>query len=226
MQPPNSKTHRKAHSRVGVIGDIHAETSVLAWALPLLQQQRVEYILATGDVADGPRQARGVMQACRMLQDAGVIMVLGNHDRWMLDNVHRDFPDATALDEIDRPTRDYLQGLPASLEIETPLGLMLFGHGLGDNDMASLYPHDHGPALSNNATLQHLIALGRYKIVLSGHTHRRMVRTISGITFINAGAIKITREPCCVLLDFEEHRVQFYDYGPDGGTGHGPVFEL
>jgi predicted MPP superfamily phosphohydrolase len=143
----------------------------------------------------------------------------------MLDNDQRDFPDATFLDEIDTETREYLQSLPASLDILTPLGLMLLGHGLGEDDMATLYPSDHGPALTKNAALQALIRRAHYQLVLSGHTHRRMVRKLGGITFINAGAIKATREPCCLLLDFPERRARFFDHTP-AGTIAGPEFDL
>lgn len=211
---------------MGVIGDIHSEADVVDWALRVLKEQRVERIFATGDIADGPRHAEGVMRACKLLQAAEVVTVQGNHDRWLLDSEHRDLPDATSIDEIDAPTRAYLQALPASVEVETPLGLLLFGHGLGDNDMASLYPHDHGPALSSNDELQKFLADGRYQLAVNGHTHRRMVRRLTDVTFINAGAVKVTREPCCLVLDFNERRARFFDYAPGGLTKPGPEFEL
>ena len=209
-----------------MIGDIHTEVEVLAWALRVLKQEGVERILATGDIADGPYHAEGVIEACKLLQEADVLTVLGNHDRWLLDNDRRDFPEATFLEEINAPTRAYLQTLPRSVDIATPLGPLLFGHGLGDNDMAVLYPHDHGPALTDNAPLQELLKRGDYRFILGGHTHRRMVRTLNGITFINAGAIKATREPCCLVLDFIERKAKFIDYVEDGPDKPGPEYEL
>jgi predicted phosphodiesterase len=88
-----------------------------------------------------------------------------------------------------------------------------------------LYPHDRGTELTGNAALQALLRAGHYRYVVGGHTHRRMVRTIDNVTFINAGAIKETREPCCLLLDFEAGAVQFYDY-VKGKTVEGPSFKL
>jgi predicted phosphodiesterase len=210
-----------------VIGDIHTEAEVLAWALRVLEQRGVERILATGDIADGPYHAEGVIKACKLLQAANVLTVQGNHDRWLLDNDRRDFPEATFLEELDAPTRAYLQGLPRSVEIATPLGMLLFGHGLGDDDMATFYPHDHGPALTSNAALQELLSRQHeYRFVLSGHTHRRMVRTLNGITFINAGAIKAAREPCCLVLDFVKRRASFIDYVEDAADKPGPEYEF
>jgi predicted phosphodiesterase len=212
-------------TRVGVIGDIHSEAELLLWALSVLREQQVEHVLATGDIVDGPHYADGVMRACRALHESGVHCVLGNHDRWALDGEHRDLPNATLREELDAATLAYLQSLPTSLDVATPLGPMLLGHGLGADDMTGLQPHEHGPALTSNEPLQALLRDDRYRLVLGGHTHRRMVRRLGGITFINAGAIMSKREPCCLLLDFAAKRAQFYDY-KHGETTLGPYFEL
>ena len=213
------------HARVGVIGDIHTEVGVLEWALALLAEQQLDFVLSTGDIADGPYDTEGVVRACQLLHEANVLTVLGNHDRWMLDSTMRDFPNATFLDEMDSATKDFLRGLPVTREFRTPKGLMLLGHGLGRDDMATLYPHDRGPELSSNAALQGLLREGRYRYVIGGHTHRRMVRSIENMTFFNAGAIKETREPCCLVIDFKAGAAQFHDYVA-GKTTLGPKFQF
>jgi putative phosphoesterase len=213
------------HARIGVIGDIHTDLERLRWALSVLRAQGVERVLATGDLVDGPSDGAQIVRICQLLREVDAWVVLGNHDRWLLDGQQRDLPDATFADDIDAPTREYLQSLPASIEILTPLGLLLFGHGLGSNDMSALHPHDHGPALTNNTTLQTLLRRARYQLVVSGHTHKRMVRKLDAVTFINAGALQLTREPCCLVLDFADHRASFFDY-TDAGTKDGPSFQL
>jgi predicted phosphodiesterase len=223
MPPPLPTTLSQQHTRIGVVGDIHTALDKLQWALALLKQQGVEQIFATGDIVDGPRSAQDVVRACALLRDAGVITVLGNHDRWLLDEQQRDLTDATFAEDVTREARAYLQALPASVELLTPRGWLLLGHGLGSNDMSALYPHDHGPALANNTTLQAILQRERYRFVVSGHTHLRMVRGLAGVTFINAGALHYTREPCCVVLDFAKQRAQFYDHSERGflvGPGH------
>jgi predicted phosphodiesterase len=208
----------RVRARVGIIGDIHTEFETLAWALSVLNAQKVELVLATGDVSDGPYHGEGVNRACKILREAGVVTVLGNHDRWVLDNTMRDFPDATELDELDADARAYLRSLRPTREIE-------LCHGLGTDDMATLFPHDRGPELSGNPALQELLRAKHYRYVVGGHTHRRMVRTIEGVTFVNAGAIKETREPCCLVLDFEAGVAQFHDF-VKGKTIEGPKFSL
>lgn len=222
---PRADPLLRVRARAGVIGDIHTETDTLSWALSVLSAEGAEHIFATGDIADGPQHGEGVNRACRLLRDGNVQTVLGNHDRWLLDSAMRDFPDATFLDELDAAARDYLRNLPATREVETPHGLLLLCHGLGPDDMATLYPHDRGAELSANAPLQALLLAGRYRYVVGGHTHRRMVRKIDETTFINAGAIRETREPCCLLLDFEAGVAQYFDY-VGGNTVTGPQFKL
>lgn len=200
------------HTRIGVVGDIHTSFQKLQWAITTLHAHGVEQIFATGDIVDGPGAGHDVARACTLLQETGVITVLGNHDRWLLDEQQRDRPDATFPHELTPQARAYLQTLPASVEVQTPGGRLLLGHGLGSNDMSALYPHDHGPSLRNNTTLQQLLRSGRHRFVVSGHTHLRMVRKLDGVTFINAGALCYTRHPCCVVLDFARLHAQFHDW--------------
>jgi predicted phosphodiesterase len=222
--PPS---HSETFTRIGVIGDIHTRADRLQWAIRVLEGHEVERIFATGDIVDGP-QPEAVARVCQLLQAHRVTTLLGNHDRWFLDEQHRELPEATFLEDVDRATRAFLQGLPQVAELQTSLGPLLLGHGLGDNDMTCLYPYDHGPSLKNNTTLHAILQSTRYRYVVSGHTHLRMVRDIEGVTFINAGALHYTREPCCMLLDFEAKQAQFFDHVEDGNPAftRGPSFPL
>jgi putative phosphoesterase len=215
---PGSQAPVLVRTRVGLIGDIHTEADVLAWALELLKSEKAEVILATGDIPDGRFHGPGVDRVCEMLEQAGVLCVCGNHDRWLLEGEMRDLPDATFPEEVSARAREYLRSLPATLELETPLGRMLLGHGLANDDMATLYPHDHGLELTNNDGLQALLRERRYALCVHGHTHRRMLRVLDGITFINAGTLRVKREPGCVLLDFVAKEARFYDYAEGGKT--------
>ena len=54
--------------RMGIVGDVHTESTLLALALAHLKAQEVDIIVCTGDVPDGPEGARGADRACRMLR--------------------------------------------------------------------------------------------------------------------------------------------------------------
>src|ERR1700712_1548850 len=149
-------TRSETYTRIGVIGDIHTRADRLEWAIEVLQKQGVAALFATGDVVDGPCP-EAVARVCDLLRRHHVATVLGNHDRWLLDEQQRDLADATFPEEVDLASRAFLLSLPQIIELQTPGGLALLGHGLGSNDMTSLYPYDHGPALKNNTTLQAIL---------------------------------------------------------------------
>lgn len=186
---------------IGLIGDIHAEDGLLELALDHALAQGVDQILATGDVVDG---CGSVDRCCELLRARGVVVVRGNHERWILTGAMRDLPEATQANSVSKSAIDYLASLPATIEISTVRGPALLCHGLGDADMASVGPDDEGYGLEVNAELNKLIDEGRYKIVMNGHTHQRMVRRFGrGLTIVNAGTLKHDQEPGFVLVDFE-----------------------
>jgi predicted phosphodiesterase len=83
-------------------------------------------------------------------------------------------------------------------------------HGIGENDMAVVRPDDTGYALESNLELQALIKAKHYRFMLGGHSHSPMVRTIGGLTIINAGTLdRLSRQVCCIL-DFEAGKVEFF----------------
>jgi putative phosphoesterase len=191
--------------RVGAIGDIHAEDEALERALAFLREEAVDSIVAVGDIVDGHGDAA---RCFRLLAANGVHVVRGNHDRWALADVMRDLPNATAL-EVEQ--RAFLEALPVTRAFETPAGPLLLCHGLGDDDMSGVTLDDYGYALESNSALQELLATKEYRFVINGHTHRRMVRDLGGLTVINVGTIFRDHEPCFAIVDFEVGQVNFYE---------------
>jgi len=115
---------------------------------------------------------------------------------------------------------------------------LLLCHGLGGDDMNGVYPGDFGYGLEVNDVLQGLIREGRYRFVVNGHTHLRMVRSFGGLTIINAGSLTDNRyaeisggrpgdrpgapgrsfdpgHPCALVVDFAELEVRPYCFAAD-----------
>jgi putative phosphoesterase len=200
---------RKLTGRVGVLGDVHCEDLEVAAALSLFALEQVEAVLCVGDVVDGPGD---VARTVELLRAAGVEAVGGNHERWWASNTLRDLPDATPSNALAASLRDWLRALPPQREYATPLGSMLLCHGMPGDDMATLGVDDSGYGLANNTPVQKLLSEPQYDVVLSGHSHRRMVRELGGVTFINAGTLFREHEPCVAVLDFEKGEVRFFDW--------------
>jgi len=199
--------------RLGLIGDVHAEDEALERVIGFLQEQQVDRLLCTGDVVDGTGD---VDRCCRLLTDAGVITVQGNHDRWLFQSHRPLLPDATQRADLEPGSVQFLRSLPEMVELRTAAGLFVLCHGLPGNDMAQLRPDDTGYALESNLDLLRLLKEARYQFVINGHTHRRMVRQFSGITVVNLGTLYRKHDPCCAVMDLEERTVSFSNLLPDG----------
>jgi predicted phosphodiesterase len=96
-------------------------------------------------------------------------------------------------------------------------------HGLGNDDMSTLKPDDFGYALETNDALQRLLKRGDHRFVVSGHSHRRMVRKLANVTFINAGTLLREHEPCVVVLDFDALTATFHDWREGAYVAAAPV---
>ena len=212
--------------RIGLIGDVHTERVRLAGVLRHFAHLQLDAIACTGDVPDGPGDAREVDACVALLRDARVLAVSGNHERWLQDDVMRDLPGATHKDELQPATLAWLAALPARVELSTPHGLALLCHGLDADDMAGVKPHDHGYALETNDALQGLLRAGQYRYVLNGHTHWSMVRVLGELTLVNAGTLLGNQNPCCAVLDFDARTARYHTVDEHGTVSAEPEREL
>lgn len=194
-------------ARIGVLGDVHGEDEFLEAALERFAERGTTFTLCTGDIPDG---FGSVARSCELLRDRGVLAVRGNHERWFLGGMMRDLSDATVLDTVPVPEREYLATLPAVREFSTPVGGMLLCHGLGANDMAKVGPDDEGYALVTNDDLRSLMRDPRYRFVVNGHTHRPMVRHFEGLTVVNAGTLRRDSDPGFLVIDFSTEMVDMF----------------
>lgn len=195
--------------RFGAIGDIHCEDRALEAALGSLQAAGVDRILAVGDVVDGYGD---VDRCCQLLVEHQVLTVRGNHERWFLAGEMRELPDSTT--EVSAESRRFLEALPASLEMETLVGRLLLCHGVGEDDMATLTPDSRGYALQ--AAIMDIRHREDLSLIVGGHTHQPMVRSLGPFTFVNPGTLHRDHEPGFMLVDLAERRAERWEVGPDG----------
>lgn len=180
----------------------------------MLREHGVDATVAVGDIVDGP--GGDVDRCCRLLEQAEVMAVRGNHERWLLTGERRHERNATQ--RISEHTQAYLESLPTTRQLETASGRALLCHGVGEDDMAFLTPETQGYGLQAIGELRELMLRSDLDFAIGGHTHRRMVRCFPGLTFINVGSLHPQDEPCFAVLDFEAQQVQFYDLGSGLGV--------
>lgn len=195
--------------RFGAIGDIHCEDRALEAALGYLRDQPLDRILAVGDIVDGPGDAD---RCCELLMRHDVLAVRGNHERWFLGGELRDLPDSTR--EVSPEARRFIESLPPTIELETPVGPMMLCHAVGDDDMAVLTPDARGYGLQS--AIMHVRHRDDLALMVGGHTHQRMLRALGPFTFLNPGTLHRDHDPSFAVVDLDRRRVRFMSVHPDG----------
>lgn len=220
-----NESEPKLLTRIGVIGDPHAEDQRLAEAIRFLQGENVDALFCTGDVVSGKGDAN---RCCHLLEDNRVYTVRGNHDRWFFNDGYMDMlPDATPPEELDLSARAFLQTLPQTIDFETVRGPLQLAHGTDTDDMIAVYPGDGRWVLEANWKLQRLYAEERYRILVGGHTHAHMARTFDHLTLLNPGTLRRDRNSGFLLADFVAGIVTFYHFNEAGTLSPGervPLF--
>ncbi|MBO0863202.1 MAG: metallophosphoesterase family protein [Chloracidobacterium sp.] len=194
--------------RVGVLGDIHCEDGRLETALRFFETAGLDLTCAVGDIVDGPGDPN---RAIELLIEHGVECVRGNHERWLIKDEMRDLPDSNIYSDLKMSSLEFVKKLPLCRKFETVAGVALLCHGIGEYDMAGVWPEDDILKLHSNYALWKLVNLREYDFVINGHTHRRLVRKFDGLTMINAGTVFRMHDPCCLIVDFEARVAEYFN---------------
>jgi predicted phosphodiesterase len=204
----------KRLNRIAIIGDVHACDRRLELLLSQLHAEDLDLVACVGDIVDGPGDPDA---SAALLRSHGVATVRGNHDRWVLEGVLRDLPDAHALDALAPETVGYLRSLPGSLEIALAGGPdVLLCHGLLDNDMNKITADDYGYALEVNDELQALLRDRQPRVVVKGHRHRPAIWAIGNLTLVDAGSLLEEAETCAVIVDGPARSITPISLGAEG----------
>lgn len=202
-----------AVTRLGIIGDVHAEDDRLKAAIDMLLQKNVDAIVCTGDIVDGT----GCPDTCiTLLKEFNILTVRGNHDRWILEDKARHIPNAHALEDRHNDTLDYLTNLPLNLEVDTIKGKLMVCHGIEDDDLRKVWPGTERMAVERSLKLDRLIHETNYRYVINGHMHFRTLIHFEALTLINAGTLKGEHWPGFSLIDFEQYRIEAFGFEADG----------
>ncbi|HEY4262070.1 MAG TPA: metallophosphoesterase family protein [Schlesneria sp.] len=197
-----------APSRIGLIGDVHCEDQSLALAIETLHAAGFETIVCTGDVATGPGR---INNCCDLLRRYNITTVRGNHDRWLLNHMANVSPLATTLGSLTKSSWRFLESLPVTIDVPTSEGPALLCHGVGAEDMLSIEPEQSDSELDDHPILDSIVKSQRYRWIINGHSHRRMVRPYQSLTIINAGTLRRDHDPCFAAIDLEQRIATFWD---------------
>jgi|GEM_PF-397463 len=204
--------------RLGILGDVHAEHTLIASALRHFRQLGADCVVAVGDLMDGFGDAEATL---RLLSEEQVVAVAGNHDRWWLKGELRDLPDATPALGLSEAARAYVSSLPRTRELQTPRGALVLCHGVGANDFVGIKPHTTDAEALEIPELRALLAEPQVAFLVNGHTHRPMLRQFArprgaALSVLNAGTLHRNYRSVCAVADFAQNSVEFFDLDAHG----------
>ncbi|MCK5116386.1 MAG: YfcE family phosphodiesterase [Candidatus Aegiribacteria sp.] len=168
--------------RIGVIADIHGNSSGLSAVFADMERLNIEHILIAGDfVGYYPY----VNEAFSLLRSKNVTCVLGNHDCYLLDriSVSEDLRLSYKLDYIERiiseNNMEWLSGLPVLRRFELGGLNWILCHGSPWSIEEYIYP--------DSSDLERFAEL-EADIVVMGHSHIPMVHRAGDVLLVNPGS--------------------------------------
>jgi predicted phosphodiesterase len=207
----------RALRRVGIIGDVHGEADALDAVLTFLAGvPGLDALLCTGDLP-AKKGVGDTERCCRLLTQAGVLTIRGNHDRWYIEN-----DEVRAIlgvnEALSFEARRFLRDLPPTREFETPHGTLLLCHGIGldDNDRGLKYlggPDAH-LVMEKSPAFRRLYEDRHTRLLVGGHAHRRQETTFEHLTVLNAGTLYWEDAPGFLIADFDAGAVRCFDLEP------------
>jgi putative phosphoesterase len=179
--------------RIAVLADVHGNASALRAVLADLDiQGGADQLLVLGDIVLlGPDPA----EAVEHLMERGAIGVYGNTDRFLLDTDWSAFePESEeeradqalclwVLARLDEQARAWLQSLPFQRDLVVDAERLLLVHGSPRRVV------DVMEADTPEANVRQMIAGAEADLILFGHTHMPLDRTVDNVRLINPGAV-------------------------------------
>ena len=180
--------------KIAVFADVHSNLDALETVLDHIDRWRPDRVLVAGDIINrGPNPRACTESVLGRAEADGWAVIRGNHERYVLMNSTGNLPDQGPEYGIIRHakwTYDQLDGLieplaalPVQWDTMDETGnevRMVHASMLGDRK--GIFPDD------SDESLREKIAPAP-KVLLVGHTHRPLIRTVDGTLVVNVGAV-------------------------------------
>lgn len=184
-------------TRIGLLSDPHATPRPVAEALAVFRREQVARVLCAGDIAG---YGTALAETVALLQEAGSVCILGNHDLWHLADHRGEDPRVDA----------FLEALPSSLElmIEGCSVYMVHAHPPDANRGGIKLRDKQGdldPAALADWT-ERLAGFGR-RLLIVGHTHQVFAERFGPTLLINPGSSAFNHS--CAIVTLPEIRIEW-----------------
>lgn len=181
--------------KIGILGDIHGNNIALKSVLKKARLLNVDRLLITGDLVG---YYYGIKEVLDLLDQWEWTSVRGNHedmlknciaDRNSFFNVNKKYGSALerTIDQVTKTQLEMLINFPHPKEFNIDNNKLLLCHGSPWDNNEYIYPDaDHN-------TLKKC-ALKGYDLVILGHTHYPMVKSLGFTNIINPGSVGQCRD--------------------------------
>jgi predicted phosphodiesterase len=181
--------------KLAVLADIHANLPALQTVTEHLEAWRPDRVIVAGDVVNrGPRPAECLRFVQDRQRDAGWLVVLGNHEEYVISQARPDAPRSGPQFEIHRGSYwtyqkldedvSALEAMPFQISLPAPDGGQVrVTHASMLGTREGIYRRTPDEELIRKIGRP---APGAFCV---GHTHRPLVRRLNGTLVINVGAV-------------------------------------
>ncbi len=189
-------------TRIGLVSDVHSSPDLLSYALEIFAQRRVDEIICAGDIAG---YYDSVAPTVELLQSARCQAVVGNHDQAYLE---------LPPERQNSAVRDYLAGLPQTLELEIENMRLLVVHANPPSEQHGgirlLDPEGRVRPERRQQWCEQLAGLD-HDILVVGHTHQVYAEQMGKVFVINPGSSAFNFS--CMILTLPDLTVETFALG-------------
>ncbi|MCS6845849.1 MAG: metallophosphoesterase family protein [Caldilineales bacterium] len=181
--------------KLAVLADIHANLAALQAVLEDLDAWRPDAVVVAGDVVNrGPRPAECLRLVQERQRTAGWLVVVGNHEEYVLWHTRPDAPKAGPAFEIFRSSYwtlqrlngevAALQAMPFQQTIQAPDGSAVrIVHASTRGTRDGIFP------VTPDDVLRLQVGRPHVPLFIVGHTHVPLTRHLDGCLVVNVGAV-------------------------------------
>jgi putative phosphoesterase len=156
--------------RLGIVSDIHCQPRALELALATMGA--IDQLLCLGDVIS---QACFCNETVAMLRSREALTILGNHEEAFFAGQGR------GRESVDSELADWLASRPGSIDTELGGRRVRLVH-------STPWASNHSYVTGGHRDL-HRFASPGFDVVLYGHTHQPLVKTVEGTLIVNPGSL-------------------------------------
>jgi putative phosphoesterase len=201
-------------SRLAIVGDIHARGAALVAVIDAIRDAGIKRGICTGDVVmRGPDPAGCIA----ILRELGWPVVAGNTDRKVVSGDPRphEHPASSRVGSrswtyraLDRADLEWLAALPGEAHLDLGRARVVVTHGDADSVSGAV------TARTPDRDIERLLRKLDADVLVIGHTHEAMIRSVRNGIVLNPGAVGESRTP-----DHQPHWA-WLEATRDGVTAH------